>query len=295
MKAVITGSTGLLGRYVRQVFESNAVECLSLSRKSQDKFGTFYTDYSVKSLSTILDESQVVIHLAGCRSEHSSILGYRDEVEILQNLLDVSLKQKVKSFILASSISVYSGAVPFRESDIPAPKSKYGLNKLLLEHICRQFNDKYALSVVVLRLSHLFGANEKNNYMINLFMRKAFSQTELQVQGASTKRREFLYAKDAAETIYKVCQKNLRGFHILNVPGSEALTNLEVARKINLAFSNNALRHEQKEKEDPFSESYMSREKILEILGASPETSFLDAMKEIYEEMKLENDVPILY
>src|SRR5699024_4529954 len=143
----------------------------------------------------------------------------------------------ITNIVYASTISVYSNTdlLPWTEKQIPAPYLMYGVSKLTNEHIGNIYSTKRNMYIKNLRLAHLFGFNEKNNYMINRFFRQAFHREQLVLNAKSVAKREFLYAKDSAKAILcALKQKSISG--TFNIGSGEALTNYEVANKINKVF-----------------------------------------------------------
>lgn len=295
----ITGGTGLLGRYLTDLLDEKQMDYTVLTRHAADNASNYFqTDYSEGSLSMCFQESDVVVHLAGSRGPKKQISDYTSELEMVQNIFEAAISKKCKQVIIASSISVYADVdtLPWSEDDAltDVPKSLYGLNKKYIEQLASYYQAHSNLDITVLRFSHLFGANEENNYMINYFMRLAYLGKPLTVMGASNVKREFLYAKDAANAI--ILAIKYPSASILNIKGSEALTNLEVAQAINHVFQN-ASQIERKDEEvlDFFTPSYMDGTRAEAEVHFVPETSFYEALKEIYQEMERRTDVPEKY
>lgn len=171
----------------------------------------------------------------------------------------------------------------------------YGVSKLANEYIGNIYSENKGLFVKNLRLAHLFGFNEKNNYMINRFFRQAFHGEKLVINGKSIAKREFLYAKDAAKAIVSSLKKyDLSG--TFNIGSEEAFTNYEVAKIINSVFGNdgNLLINNPNSDEGIYS-SYMDSSKARAILNFSPDYTFIKALNEIYKLMRGLDDVPLWY
>lgn len=294
MTVIITGGTGLLGRYLERELIKRNIKYKILSRTPRGN--QILCDYSFRMLNELLKRGNILIHLAGSRIPGDSLKDFEQEQIILKNILKIANSYNYKKIILASSISVYSKEklLPWREDQAAEPKSYYGLNKLLLENEGRIFSNKYNLNIISLRFSHLYGFNEKNNYMINYFMRLAFNKKKLTVTGMSNKKREFLYAKDAALAIIKAMDSNLRN-ETLNIRGSEILSNIEIARKINKVFKNDDLEHIDRQISDKFNDSFMDGYKAEKYINYFPRYTFEESLKEIFEEMKGLKGVPEKY
>lgn len=299
----ITGGTGLLGRYFTDLLEEHHEDYTILSRQAahfDQQSQHVQTDYSKASLEKIFQKGDIIVHLAGGRGPKKEISAYTSELQLAQNIFDAAVTKKCKKVIVASSISVYSEteSLPWQESDTveAIPKSLYGLNKRYIEMLAAYYTAHSALDITCLRFSHLFGAHEQNNYMINYFMRLAYLSKPLTVMGASNVKREFLYAKDAAQAIWQVSRQETKAL-ILNVKGSETLTNLEVAEHINKAFANDVpIERKDEEVKDSFAPSYMDGTRAEADIAYTPQYAFGEALQEIYHEMELlDDEIPERY
>lgn len=292
MKIAITGGTGFLGSFLTPLLLENGHEVTILSRKYDDN--VTQTDYSLESLTKILEGHDAVVHLAAKRSAQGKKEEFQDNEVLTQKLYDASVANNITNIVYASTISVYSGddLLPWRETDVPMPALMYGVSKLTCEAIGNLYNMKYGLAVKNLRLAHLYGPSERNNYMINLFFRRAFNKQQLVLHTKSTAKREFLYIKDAAAAILAaLLQRNVTG--TFNIGSSDALTNEQVAEKINHVFGNNEnLLVENPSMEDSIHSSFMSHDKSKTVLNFIPKYSFEEALIEILEDLKEQDHVP---
>ena len=296
MKVAITGGTGLLGRYTVALLRDNGHNPIVFSRSQENDF-TLRTDYSYKDLCEKLNGFDAVVHLAANRASSEDITIYQRDQVITQNLYNACRDNGIINVVYASSISVYSeeALMPWKESQLVNPISFYGIGKYTNELLGNYYSRKYGLNIKNLRFAHLFGFNEKNNYMINLFMRQAFNGEQLTLIGQSTAKREFLYAKDAAEAILKaLVRENKAGTY--NIGSKLILRNEEVAVAINDVFNNEEnLIIKDADIVDASGSSYMSHDKAKDELEYTNKYSLKEALKEIYSEMKGLDNVPIRY
>jgi len=299
MQVAVTGGTGFLGKYVctELIKEGYTPIILSRRKKKIDGYEIRETDYSLDDLIEILSDVDVLVHLAAKRGAQEKISEFHDNELITQNLYDACLENGITNIVYASSISVYSdeSTLPWKESDLPIPNLMYGVSKLACEHIGNIYSTNKGLLVKNLRFAHIFGFYEKNNYMINLFMRQAYNKVPLIVNTKSNIKREFLYAKDAARAVVCAIKKdNISG--TFNIGSGEAFSNYEVATIINNVFDNkgNILIKNPNECEG-LKASYMDSSSAFNILHFSPSYTFSEALNEIYNLMKGLKNVPIRF
>ncbi|WP_455537643.1 NAD-dependent epimerase/dehydratase family protein [Terrisporobacter sp.] len=301
MKIAVLGGTGFLGGYVvDKLKKENNIPVVLTRREINETFEKCQyrmTDYTKEDLIDKLSDIDAVVHLAAKRASTGNISEFHDNETLTQNLYDACVELNIKNIVYASTISVYSdeACLPWNEDNLPCPKLMYGVSKITCEYIGNIYSSKKGLNIKNLRFAHLYGFNEKNNYMINRFFRQAFNKQQLVIENKSISKREFLYAKDAAKAIYYALKKkDIAG--TFNIGSGAALTNYEVANMINNNFNNkdNIIIKNPNVKEN-IEPSYMDSSKAKLELGFEADYAFEKAVGEIYELMKGLEDVPLFY
>ncbi|MEA1010159.1 SDR family oxidoreductase [Bacillus cereus] len=301
MKVAVTGGTGFLGQYVVESIKNEGntpiILTRSISSKAMSDYECRVSDYTLEDLINQLNDVDAVVHLAATRGSQGKISEFHDNEILTQNLYDACYENNISNIVYASTISAYSDerSLPWNEKELPLPDLMYGVSKLACEHIGNIYSRKKRLYIKNLRFAHLYGFNEKNNYMINRFFRQAFHREQLTLHANGVAKREFLYAKDAAKAV--ICalkQEKLSG--AFNIGSGDALTNYEVASTINNVFGNkdNLLVKDPNANEGIHS-SYMDSNKANNLLHFSTDYSFTEAIEEIYLLMRGLDDVPLWY
>lgn len=268
-----------------------------LTRSSSENNNYIITDYTTNSLKEALKGFDAVVHLAAKRSNDKLIANYKENETVTQNIYEACVYNEINNIVYASTISVYSDitCLPWNEELLPDPVSIYGISKLSGEYLGNYYSRNYNLNVKNLRLAHLYGFNEINNYMINLFIRQAFNQLTLTLNTPSKAKREFLYVKDAAKAIELALRESTLCGNF-NIGSGEALTNYEVAKKINECFHNEGnLIIKDNAASETINSSYMDNKKAELKLKFTPDYSFDKALEEIKGLMKGLDNVPIYY
>lgn len=286
MKVVITGGNGFLAGYVIDAFVQEKYEIVILARKNGERKGITYTltDYTYQDLIQKTKGCDAIVHLASTRKIYDNLSDYYPEINMTQALYDAAKDNGIGNIIYASSISVYSGGMlPYSEEQLICPNSMYGLSKVIGEQIGLQYNAKYGMKIKNFRFAHIYGANENNNYMINVFFKKAFSKEQIIVNSKGIAKREFLYAKDAASAILTGLSKSdLEG--TFNIGSNDYLTNQEVGEIICSVMSPDMRVIVGCELETIHS-SFMCNKNAMEKMGYFPKYTLKRATEEIQKQM----------
>lgn len=295
MRYVVTGASGLVGRAVSELIRRESGDALFLSRREGE--GYTKTSYSHEELLSLLREGDIVLHLA---AERPGPKGLTEEAaektrECFHHVMEAAIEKKASRFIYASSISVYDedAALPWAEDAGKRDKSLYVREKLYAEETISRVNRAVLLPCTALRFAHIYGEGEKNNYMINVFLRRAFHGLPLILHAPSRARREMLYVRDAAKALLFFASSGRTG--VFNIGSGEALTNEEIAERITEAFSIEEGPIIQDETaEEGIHSSYMNLRKAKEACFLA-EYNMRKALPVIRKEMETRDDIPLLY
>ena len=267
MKIAVTGASGFVGRAVSEKLIQHGVDVVPVSRKS--------TDYSVESLAEILRGADKVIHLAAVRGGDGSMSDYRDNEYITENLLSAMALGDADRIIYASSRMVYSGedAIPWKETDIPAPNSLYGISKMEGENLCSYYSRKHGFSSTSIRIAQVMGTGEKVRNMMSVFLEKAANGEQLKVIGASRAKRQYIYVKDLAQVICRLALESRAagtpGQEVINAGMEQAYTNLEIAQAFSEVYDLPAPEYDDR-KPETITPSIMDVSKMVERTGFRP-------------------------
>ena len=184
MKIAITGSDGYIGTRLCSALEKDqGIQLLKLSILNKDNGFTF-TDYSYEGLCDVLENVEMVIHLAAVRSGQS-IQEFYPNFDITENLLNAMGHCGVKKLVFMSSIAVYSEEekLPWKESQTVKPYTLYGVGKLACENLCLYYGRKFSFTTLILRLAPIYGPFDNNKRMIAVFMKNAREKESFIVKG----------------------------------------------------------------------------------------------------------------
>jgi nucleoside-diphosphate-sugar epimerase len=179
---LVTGGAGFIGSHITERLlkyghfvrvldnlSSGKRQNLVFSQDAKRKGQYEFIKGDIRTFATCLKAVrgvEYVLHQAALRSVPRSMNNPAEYNEVniggTLNMLEASLRNKVKGFVFASSSSVYGDVVSFpqKEDFLPQPISPYALSKLTGEHYCKIFSLHYGLATVALRYFNVFGPRQ---------------------------------------------------------------------------------------------------------------------------------------
>lgn len=207
---------------------------------------------------------------------------YLDNLRMAVNVMEACRQKKIENVVFTSSISVYGlrNRVPYDEAEPPQPDSYYGLSKVAAEQLALFLNREKNMAIKCLRLAHLFGVGEREDFMFMKFVHTAFHKKTLYIWGTGEGRREYVYVKDVADAIRTALQhKKLSG--IYNIGTGKNISHRELAELINSVFGNEGnLAFLQNKPEDRGVDG-MSISKAESVMGWRPRWPLRQALEDI--------------
>jgi nucleoside-diphosphate-sugar epimerase len=235
---LVTGGAGFIGSHIVEslVNKKHFVRVLdnfSSGRKENlknitDKIELIKGDIRSKGTCIrVTRDIDFVLHQAALRSVPKSMKNPREYNEVningTLNMLEASLKNKVKCFILASSSSIYGNInnFPEREDFLPQPISPYALTKLTGEHYCRMFSEHYGLPTVSLRYFNVFGPrqalDDEYAVVIPKFITCILNDEPPPIYGTGRQSRDFTYVDNVVAANILAAQKIKFNARVFNV------------------------------------------------------------------------------
>lgn len=252
-KALVTGCAGFIGStLVEQLlattdWEVVGVDSLSdyyspeLKRRNletaemSERFSFLHADLNQVDLPELLRSVDHVFHQAGqpgVRSSWGTEFDYyiNSNISSTQKLLEASRSVELKSFVYASSSSIYGDAraYPTLETDVPSPLSPYGATKLAAEHLCSLYAANFAVPTVSLRYFTVYGPRQRPDMAFTRLVRSAIEGRPFDVYGDGSQVREFTHVSDIVRANILAATGGLTPGRVINLSGGSSVSLSEV-------------------------------------------------------------------
>lgn len=305
-EVLILGGAGFIGSHIAEIFSENEYKCIivdNLSKGSLEnikniKNHVFYNiDINDK---TALDDVfkkhniELVYHEAAQISVVESIKDpHFDAVQNilgLINVLDLSVKYKVKKLMFASSAAVYG--IPksevSKENDNLSALSFYGLTKKTGEEYIRLYHDIFGLDYVIFRYSNVFGDRQSVHGeagVVAIFTDSMKLGKKIYIDGDGLQTRDFIYVKDVAYANYIVGIEDVKN-DTYNLSNNNKISILELYNLMKEAFSFKGELIFREARKGDIRDSRLDNTKLLTISSYRPKYSVKDGLNEYARSMK---------
>lgn len=211
MKILVTGATGFVGHHlVRLLLEKKEnISCLVRDKNIKDPL--FQKVNLIKgcvedkkSLVNALKNIDVVYHLAAISGKSAVSPKLYQEINIngVKNILDASIKQKIKRLVFISSNAVTGSLkkVPGDENSPYNPTNWYEKSKVAGEDLINEAIKKQKLSAVIVRPGSIYGPGNANSNMAQFIKMGAKGFAILPGNGENAW--DMIYVSDCVQGIY---------------------------------------------------------------------------------------------
>lgn len=307
-KSLVTGGAGFIGAHVVNQLVDAGHEVVVLDDlsggflKNVNSGATFIegsiTDKAlVKSIFT--DHSfDYVYHLAAYAAEGLSHFirefNYDNNLIGSINLINASIKHKVKCFVFTSSIAVYgSQTVPMIETAMPQPEDPYGVAKYAVELDLKTAHEMFGLNYVVFRPHNVYGTmqniGDRYRNVIGIFMNQLMQGESLTIFGDGQQTRAFSAIQDVAPHIANCVNIKEAYNQVFNIGGDTEYSVNELATTVMKVMGlESELRHLDARNE--VVHAFADHSKAQEVFNINPNELILleDGLREMADWVKAE-------
>ncbi len=220
MKIVVFGGSGFLGSHVAEVLseKGHAVSIFDLKPSSYLKkmqqmvVGDILDEQAVEE---VIKGADAVYNFAGIADIDEAKVNSVETVRqnILGNtiILEACRRNKIKRFLFASSVYVYSNSGSF-----------YRTSKQACELIIEDYQKAYGLDFTIMRYGSLYGPRADIRNWIYTILKQAVTEKKIVRKGDGEEIREYIHVHDAARISADLLDEQYRNQYVI-VSGNQGI------------------------------------------------------------------------
>lgn len=297
MNILVTGAAGFIGSHVCEALLARDHTVIAI-----DNFDPFYDielkkrniagwafdprckfiDCSVDQRNKyehLIDENTTIIHLAALAGVRPSIKQAERYVRVNMGgttaVLEAAATRGARSFIFASSSSVYGNAFPTRlHEGLPlTPISPYAATKGASELMCEAYAGLYGMRVIALRFFTVYGPRQRPDLAITKFTRAISKGEPVTIYGDGSTVRDYTWVEDAVSGVLLACdwaQGLEPKFEAVNIGGEYGVVLEDLVRMIGEAIGTKPLVKHTTDQPGDVRKTLASLDKARRVLGYAP-------------------------
>ena len=226
--ALITGSTGFIGRALKQRLLHGGYEISELNSDLDIRETTSFLRFIDLNISC-------VFHLAGKTYVPESWRNpgefYHVNVMGTKNVLEYCRRKAIPLIYVSSYLYGQPARLPISENDPIVPNNPYAHSKYLAEQLCEFYSREFGTTVVILRPFNIYGPGQSDRFLIPLIVRQALEGQVIKVNTLEP-RRDYIYLEDAVDALVCAARNIVTPFAVYNVGSGYSLSVQEVIREV---------------------------------------------------------------
>ena len=247
-KVLVTGGAGFIGSHLVEKLldlgaEVTVIDVMLCGNKiahlqGRNNLSIYELDVNdVPAIRPLFKDKDMVFHLAAVvgveETQDEPVKLLNVEVVGTSAAIALAAENNIRRFIFASSSEVYGdSAKPMVEEGPYNPKSTYALTKLVGEHFCMAYYQKFGLEYTALRYFNSYGPRQDGRFVLSRFVNRALAGQELYVYGDGKQTRDFTYIEDTVAVTLLASMMHEGACRILNVGTGQAVSIIDLARLV---------------------------------------------------------------
>lgn len=239
-RILVTGGSGMVGKFLQEIMpNAKYLSSKDYNLTSERRVAQMFYD----------EKPDIVVHLAAkvggiIDNINKPAEYFTDNVLMNTNLIDYAYRHNVKKFIGILSTCIYPDSVsnyPMKEESLhdgpPTPTNfSYGYSKRCMAVQIDSYNKQYGTNYSYITPCNLYGEYDKfgeNSHFVAALIEKIINAKKrglknIELFGTGKPLRQFMYAKDLAEVIKYIIEKDVK--ESFNIAPAENYSIEEIAK-----------------------------------------------------------------
>jgi UDP-glucose 4-epimerase len=303
MRIAITGGSGFIGSHVVDRLTDAGHTLFVLDTRPPHRPDVTYRQVDLSDLGGLVQATRdidVVFHLAAVSNVNDAyehpVGTVRINVTGTVNVFEASRRNGVSRTVLASTVWVYAGAhgdspldeeAPFH---LPSAGHIYTSSKIASELIAHNYNELYDTPFTILRYGIPFGPRMREQLVIPRFLRMALDGETITVHGDGSQFRNYVYVEDLADA-HVLALSDAAENEVFNLEGAEPITIRRVTEAIRDTLGIPVTVEFGAARPGDYAGKEVSGDKVKQVLGWVPTTTFEDGMRRYVDWYRAETEV----
>tara|TARA_B100000029_G_C17539990_1_gene946311 strand:- start:78 stop:938 length:861 start_codon:yes stop_codon:yes gene_type:complete len=233
MKCLVTGGSGFLGSHVAEILTKKGHKVTIYDKKKTkwllpNQKMILGNLLNRKKLALAIKGNDFVFHFAALADLKQAMSRPHDTVNFnilgTINVLELSIKHKIKRVIFASSIYVNSEQGGF-----------YRSSKRAAEDYIEEFNKRFGLKFTILRFGSLYGERSDLDNGVRRVIESGKHSKLIKYFGDPKSVRKYIYVKDAAKACAKILKKKHENKHLI-ITGKKTVPIKKLLKMVNKMY-----------------------------------------------------------
>lgn len=308
MKVLITGAAGFIGSNLSEYLLNKEYKVVGI-----DNFNDYYNprikEYNIKAfkdngnfslyredllnnnkLQEIFEKEKpdAIVHLAAwagvTRSIDEPVTYVRNNIEATVNLAELAVKHNVKSFIFASTSSIYGdNETPFTEEmSTDHPLAPYPATKKACEVMLSTYQRNFGLNTTVFRIFNPLGPRQRPDLALSILIRSCIYDDVTFYKYQSGTGRDYTYIGHMLEAMEYVINNPFK-YEIFNLGNGNPVVIEDMINTVAKVTGREPRIIDKEERKGEMQLTFANIDKAKKFINYNPSTTIEESMKIYYE------------
>lgn len=230
------------------------------------------------------EKPNAIVHLAARADTRHAVLEPRDYIDVnvvgTLNVLECAREYGVKTFIFASSSSVYGNknVAPYEEdAQTDFAISPYGASKKAGEVLAHTYHHNFGIDIVCVRIFNAYGERMRPGLVLYKWVDNLLHEKPIEQSGDGSRTRDFTYVGDLVQGLIAALE-HAKGYEVVNIGNADPVSLKELLAVTETATGKKAEVITRESHHASVEATHASIHRAKQLFGWEPRTSLKDGV-----------------